>query len=196
MPVVKCDPTEARKRLEEAGVKIQDGNTEHELWRARHRNATAVAYDGKIVIQGKSPVDIQSHLEAGPEQAYLYFDGASRGNPGEAAVGWVLVGDGGIIAEDGQTIGKATNNQAEYDALLAGLEAAAAFGVETLTVHGDSELIIKQLTGEYQTRNPELKKRRVEVHELLQQFASWELSHVPREINDRADRLANEALDG
>lgn len=196
MPVIECDPTDARKRLEQAGIRIQDGNTDHERWRAEHGDATAVAYDEKIVIQGKSPIDIQSYLEDGPAHAYLYFDGASRGNPGESAIGWVLVGDGGILAEDGQKIGRATNNQAEYEALIAGLEAARKFGVQSLTIHGDSELIIKQLSGEYQTRNPALKERRVKARELLTEFDRWELSHVPREVNDRADGLANEALDG
>lgn len=196
MPVVECDPDEARQRLAAVGITIEPGNTSHEQWRATHGDATAVAYIDKIVVQGRSPYDLLAHLEEGPRRAYLYFDGASRGNPGPAAIGWVIVADGGIVAENGQQIGNATNNQAEYEALLAGLEAAVGMGIEELIVQGDSELIIKQVRGEYETRNPELRERRIRVNELLDELEAWELNHVPRGVNDRADKLANEALDG
>lgn len=196
MPVLECDPEAARDRLHEAGIRTESGNTDHELWRASHGDATAVAYEDKVVVQGRSPHDILTHLSDGPRRAYVYFDGASRGNPGPAAIGWVIVADGGIVAEDGRTIGRATNNQAEYAALIAALEAAAAAGVDDVTVQGDSELIVKQVRGEYEARNPELRERRVTVRELLEQFENWELRHVPRAVNDRADALANEALDG
>ena len=196
MPVIECDPDAARDRLHEAGISTEPGNTDHEQWRVTHGDATAVAYENKVVVQGRSPTDIMAHLTDGPRRAYLYFDGASRGNPGPSGIGWVIVANGGIVAENGKTIGEATNNQAEYEALIAGLEAALAAGIDELVIQGDSELIIKQVTGEYETRNPELRERRVTVHELLHQFDDWELRHVPRSVNDRADDLANEALDG
>lgn len=196
MPVLECDPDAARDRLHAAGISTEPGNTDHEQWRVTHGEATAVAYEDKVVVQGRSPSDILLHLTDTPQRAYLYFDGASRGNPGPSSIGWVIVADGGIIAEDGQTIGKATNNQAEYEALIAGLEAALAAGIDELVIQGDSELIIKQVSGEYETRNPELRERRVTVHELLTQFDDWDLRHVPRSVNERADELANEALDG
>lgn len=196
MPVVECDPDDARQRLVDAGVVIDPGNTEHERWRATHGDATAVAYEDKVVVQGKRPHDVVALLSDGPQRAYLYFDGASRGNPGPAAIGWVIVADGGIIAENGETIGQATNNQAEYEALIAALEAARAYGIDDIVVHGDSELVVKQVRGEYDTKNLELKERRVRVREILRGFEDWEITHVPREVNDRADELANEALDG
>ncbi|WP_267642537.1 ribonuclease HI [Haloarchaeobius amylolyticus] len=195
MPVIECDPEEARERLESAGATVTDGNTEHERWRAEYGDASAVAYDEKVVIQGAQPSDIEAVLRDGGGRAHCYFDGASRGNPGPAAIGWVIVTSDGIAAEGSERIGNATNNQAEYDALIRVLEAARDFGYDELEIRGDSELIVKQVRGEYDTNNPTLREKRVTVRELLSQFDSWTLSHVPREINERADNLANEALD-
>ncbi|WP_440771596.1 ribonuclease HI [Natronorubrum sp. DTA28] len=195
MPVIECDVEAARERLEEAGVTVESGNTDHERWRASRGGATAVAYDDKVVIQGGDPQDIEALLREGGGRAHAYFDGACRGNPGPAATGWVIVSGDGIVAEGGDRIGIATNNQAEYEALIAALEAASDYGFDELHVRGDSELIVKQVRGEYDTNNPELREKRVTVHELLAAFDEWTLEHVPREVNDRADELANEALD-
>ncbi|ELY45540.1 ribonuclease HI [Natronorubrum tibetense] len=195
MPVIECDVEAARERLEEAGVTVESGNTDHERWRASRGGATAVAYDDKVVIQGGDPQDIEALLREGGGRAHAYFDGACRGNPGPAATGWVIVSGDGIVAEGGERIGTATNNQAEYEALIAALEAAKDYGFDELHVRGDSELIVKQVRGEYDTNNPELREKRVTVHELLAAFDEWTLEHVPREVNDRADDLANEALD-
>ena len=195
MPVIDCDPEAARERLEAAGIDVRPGNTDHELWRASHADATAVAYEGKVVVQGGRPARLVGLLREGGGRAHVYFDGASRGNPGPAAVGWVLVTGDGIAAEGSETIGRATNNQAEYEALVRALEAAADFGFESVDVRGDSELIVKQVRGEWNANDPELREKRVRVRELLERFDEWSLEHVPREINDRADELANEALD-
>lgn len=195
MPVIECDPELARDRLEAAGVGVEPGNTDHELWRAERGGAVAVAYDDKVVVQGPSPTDITLLLEEGGGRAHVYFDGASRGNPGPAAVGWVLVTSDGIVAEAGERIGKATNNQAEYRALIRALEAARDYGFDEIDVRGDSELVVKQVRGEWNANDPTLREHRVRVHELLSAFDRWSLAHVPREINDRADELANEALD-
>jgi ribonuclease HI len=195
MPVVECDPAAARARLEDAGVDVASGNTDHELWRAEHAGATAVAYDGKVVVQGTSPDRLVGLLRDGGGRAHVYFDGASRGNPGPAAVGYAVVTGGGIVAEGGQRIGRATNNQAEYEALVTALEVAADFGFDEIHVRGDSELIVKQVKGAWNTNDPELRERRVRARELLDRFDEWTLEHVPREINERADQLANEALD-
>ncbi|MFC6826416.1 ribonuclease HI [Halopelagius fulvigenes] len=195
MPTVECDPEEARRRLEDAGVEVTDGNTEYERWRATHGDATAVAYDEKVVVQGARPTDLVALLESRGGRAHVYFDGASRGNPGPGAVGWVIVSADGIVGEGSDTIGQTTNNRAEYEALIRALEAAEKFGFDEVDVRGDSELIVKQVRGEYDTNNPELRERRVRVRELLERFDRWSLEHVPREINDRADSLANEALD-
>ncbi|MFD1562106.1 ribonuclease HI [Haloarchaeobius amylolyticus] len=195
MPVIECDVETARERLEDADVTIESGNTDHERWRASRGGATAVAYDDKIVIQGSDPRDLEALLREDGGRAHVYFDGGSRGNPGPAAIGWVIVTGDGIVAEDGETIGTATNNQAEYEALIAGLEAARDYGYDEVHVRGDSELIVKQVRGEYDTNNPELREKRVTVHELLSGFDEWTLEYVPREVNERADGLVNEALD-
>ncbi|MGQ3413349.1 ribonuclease HI [Natrinema sp. LN54] len=195
MPVIECDVETARERLEAADVTVDSGNTDHERWRASRGGATAVAYDDKVVIQGSDPRDIEALLREDGGRAHVYFDGGSRGNPGPAAIGWVIVTGDGIVAEDGETIGTATNNQAEYEALIAGLEAARDYGYDEVHVRGDSELIVKQVRGEYDTNNPELREKRVTVHEILQAFDEWTLEYVPREVNDRADGLVNEALD-
>ncbi|AQL41975.1 ribonuclease H [Halorientalis sp. IM1011] len=195
MPVIECDVAEARERLADAGVDVQEGNTDHERWRATHGGATAVAYDDKVVVQGDSPEAIEALLRDGGGRAHVYFDGACRGNPGPAAVGWVVVTGDGIATEGGERIGRATNNQAEYEALTKALEVAGDFGFETVEIRGDSELIVKQVRGEYDANDPELREHRVTVRELLAGFDDWSLTHVPREINERADELANEALD-
>jgi len=195
MPVVECDVSRARERLESAGATVEPGNTEHEHWRATLGGATAVAYEGKVVVQGSDPHRIVAVLGDGGGRAHLYFDGASRGNPGPSAIGWVLVSGDGIVAESGERIGRATNNQAEYDALIRGLEVAADYGFDEVHVRGDSELIVKQVRGEYDANDPTLREKRVRVRELLSRIDEWTIEHVPREVNGRADDLANEALD-
>ncbi len=196
MPVIECDVDAARDQLAAAGVDIAEGNTDHERWRATHGGATAVAYDDKVVVQGENTATLEAMLR-GDEggRVHVYFDGASRGNPGPAAVGYVLVDDSGIVAEGGETIGRATNNQAEYAALVRALEVATEYGFEEVQIRGDSELIVKQVRGEWDTNDPELREKRVRARELLMDVAEWDIDHVPREINDRADELANDALD-
>jgi ribonuclease HI len=195
MPVIECDPDAARARLHEAGVAVDEGNTDHERWRADHGGATAVAYDGKVVVQGATPTRLVGLLREGGGRAHVYFDGASRGNPGPAAVGWVIVTSDGVAAEGSERIGRATNNQAEYEALVRALEAAVDFGFDSLRIRGDSQLVVEQVNGAWDTNDPELREKRVRARELLREFDDWTLDHVPREINDRADDLANEALD-
>ncbi|MES3517628.1 MAG: ribonuclease HI [Natronomonas sp.] len=196
MPVIDCDPETAKARLEAAGVEIEPGNTDHERFRASRGQATAVAYDDKVVVQGAEPEHLLGVLSDGGSRAHLYFDGAARGNPGPAAIGWAIVTDAGIVATGSRRIGKTTNNVAEYEALLDGLGAAADRGFEELHVRGDSELIVKQIRGEYDTNDPTLREKRIDARELLRKFPEWSIEHVPREINSRADELANEALDG
>ena len=195
MPTIECDPDVARDRLERAGVDVTPGNTEYERWRAERGDAMAVAYDDKVVVQGARPTDITALISDGGGRAHVYFDGASRGNPGPAAIAWVVVTSDGIVGEGSERIGEATNNQAEYEALVRALTVAKEFGFDEVDVRGDSELVVKQVRGEYDTNDPELREKRVDVLELLDAFDRWSLAHVPREINDRADSLANEALD-
>ncbi|WP_435361308.1 ribonuclease HI [Haloarchaeobius sp. DFWS5] len=195
MPVIECDVEDAREKLESVGATVIEGNTPHERWRAEHGDASAVAYDEKVVIQGANPQDIEAVLREAGGRAHCYFDGGSRGNPGPAGIGWVIVTSDGIVAEGGERIGNATNNQAEYEALIKVLEVARDYGYDRVEIRGDSELIVKQVTGEYDTNNPTLREKRITVHELLAAFDSWSITHVPREINERADELANEAMD-
>ncbi|MDS0258020.1 ribonuclease HI family protein [Haloarcula sp. S1CR25-12] len=196
MPVIECDVGAARETLAEAGVTVADGNTDHERWRAEYGGATAVAYDDKVVVQGGDTAQLEALLRGDDGgRVHVYFDGACRGNPGPSSVGYVLVDDGGIVTEGSETIGRATNNQAEYAALVKALEVAADYGFDEVHVRGDSELIVKQVRGEWDTNDPDLREQRVRVRELLMTFDDWQLEHVPREINDRADDLANDALD-
>jgi ribonuclease HI len=196
MPVIDCDPEVARDRLAAEGIEIRPGNTDHELWRAEREGATAVAYEDSVVVQGSDPARLVGLLSDESGRAHVYFDGAARGNPGPAAIGWVLVTSDGIAAEGSERIGRATNNQAEYEALIHALEAALDYGFEELRIKGDSQLIVKQVRGVWDTNDPTLREKRIRVRELLDRIDEWSIDHVPREINDRADELANEALDG
>jgi ribonuclease HI len=123
-------------------------------------------------------------------------DGGARGNPGPAAIGAVVRGDGEILEERGKRIGRATNNVAEYRALLLGIELAAAHGATELELVGDSELIVRQVEGRYKVKDPTMKGLHSEVKAALQPFERWSIRHVRRESNADADRLVNAALDG
>lgn len=126
----------------------------------------------------------------------LYFDGGSRGNPGPAAYGWVLFGpDGEEAARDCETLGSATNNVAEYTGLVRGLEQALVQGATNLQVFGDSELIVKQLRGEYKVKNAALRPLYEEAVAMLRRLDRWQVRHVYRADNKIADGLVNEALD-
>ena len=124
-------------------------------------------------------------------------DGGARGNPGPAAVGVVVRnGTGEVLEERGETIGRATNNVAEYRALLLGIEMAAAHGASELELIGDSELVVRQVEGRYKVKDATMRELHTEVKRALQPFESWSIRHVRREQNADADRLVNEALDG
>lgn len=123
-------------------------------------------------------------------------DGGARGNPGPAAVGVVVrTQDGDVVAEAAETIGKATNNVAEYRALIRGIELAAQNGATEVELLGDSELVVKQVRGEYKVKDAGLKPLHAEVRAALSAFGSWSFSHVRREQNADADALVNQALD-
>ena len=123
-------------------------------------------------------------------------DGGARGNPGPAAIAAVVQDpDGGVLEERGEKIGRATNNVAEYRALLLGIERAAALGASELELVGDSELIVKQVRGEYKVKDPNMKPLHAAVMTALRPFDAWSIRHVKRDQNAHADRLVNEALD-
>jgi len=126
----------------------------------------------------------------------IHIDGAARGNPGPAAAG-VVIHDhqGRQILEVGYLLQPMTNNQAEYHALLLALQAADKWGDRQITVHSDSELLVRQLTGRYRLRSEELRPLFEQAQKLLLRFDNWQLNHIPRDANTRADQLANKALD-
>ena len=129
-------------------------------------------------------------------KARLSTDGGSRGNPGPAAYGYVLeTEDGTVLDARGETIGVATNNVAEYRALLAGLVAAIDRGVDELEVVSDSELLVKQMRGEYKVKNDALRELVEDAHALARRLAKISYTAVRREHAELADRLVNEALD-
>jgi ribonuclease HI len=126
----------------------------------------------------------------------LYCDGASRGNPGPAAAGVVLLDpQGGQQVRKGRYLGQTTNNVAEYQALLLGLEEAHKLGVQKLQVFADSELMVKQLTGRYRVKSPHLLPLWRQALLALKQFEAYVVAHVPREENRLADEAANRAID-
>jgi len=128
---------------------------------------------------------------------YAFTDGASRGNPGEAGIGIILKDEQGIILRRlSGFLGKATNNIAEYSALLACLKVAGETGCSRLVVHSDSELMVRQLKGEYRVKDATLKKYFEKAHNLLQSAPfTFQIKHVPREQNREADQLANLGID-
>jgi len=129
-------------------------------------------------------------------KARLSTDGGSRGNPGPAAYGYVLEAeDGTVLDARGEAIGTDTNNVAEYRGLLAGLEAALERGVEEIEVISDSELLVKQMRGEYKVKNEALRELVDDAHALADRLARVRYTAVRREHNELADRLVNEALD-
>jgi ribonuclease HI len=129
-------------------------------------------------------------------KATLYTDGGARGNPGPAAAAFVLEAeDGTVFDAHGETIGVATNNVAEYRALLAGLARAVEAGVDELDVVSDSELLVKQMRGEYKVKNRALQELSLEAARLGREIGKVSYRAVRREHNELADRLVNEALD-
>ena len=129
-------------------------------------------------------------------KAKLSTDGGARGNPGPAAFGYVLeTEDGHVLAAHGEAIGRATNNVAEYRGLVAGMEKAAELGVDELEVVSDSELLVKQMQGEYRVKNEALRVLWEDANDLERRFRRVRYTAVRRAHNELADSLVNEALD-
>ena len=127
----------------------------------------------------------------------VHVDGGSRGNPGPAAAGAVLsTPDGEVVERASVFLGYATNNVAEYEGLLLGLTRARELGADEIEVVNDSELVAKQVNGQYKVKHPDMKPLHARALAALGEFASWRVRSVPRAQNKEADRLVNEALDG
>jgi ribonuclease HI len=131
------------------------------------------------------------------EKCTIYTDGASRGNPGPAAIGVILKDESGAtVAQISQCLGVTTNNQAEYAAIIAGLEKAIELGIKNVQVKSDSELVVKQINGQYKIKHVALRPLYLKVVALTGQLESFGIAYIPREKNRLADALANKALDG
>lgn len=130
-------------------------------------------------------------------QALIHIDGGARGNPGPAAAGVCITTPDGSEAlhEAGYWLGKMTNNEAEYQGLLHALKAAADLQFEAIHIRSDSELMVKQINGQYRVKATNLKPLFAEATVLLARFDRWSIEHVRREKNKRADQLANRAMD-
>jgi len=125
----------------------------------------------------------------------IYADGASRNNPGQAAIGATIKGEQGqLITSISRRIGWATNNQAEYRAIIAALEKAIGLGAKQVELNSDSELVVRQINGQYRVKKAALKPLYQRVKELQGRLEGFKIKHVPRQQNKEADRLANRAL--
>jgi ribonuclease HI len=139
---------------------------------------------------------VETLFDAVAPEATLYADGGSRGNPGPAASGAVLVDpDGSLLAEVGEYLGIATNNVAEWTALVLGLEAAEKRGIRRLAVRLDSELVVRQLRGEYRVKHADLQPLHRRAIAVIRRFEHLDVQHVPRKQNVLADALVNRVLD-
>ena len=126
----------------------------------------------------------------------IHVDGASRGNPGHAGAGAIIKGPGGeVVGMLTRYLGKVTNNVAEYEALILALEEAQSLGCKIISVYADSELMVKQINGVYRVKNEGLKGLHAIARKLVDQFSTFRITHVKRELNGEADKLANEAID-
>ena len=126
----------------------------------------------------------------------IYTDGGCRHNPGPAAIGVVIQNASGITIDNiSRHIGPGTNNQAEYRAVIAGLEKAKALGADSVEIRADSQLIVEQLNGRYKVKEPTLKPLFQQAYDLSRRFKIFRIVHIPREMNREADKLASQALD-
>jgi len=129
------------------------------------------------------------------ERALIFTDGVAQPNPGQAGIGATIKDEQGKpIASISERIGYATNNQAEYRAIIAALEKAINLGISGVEIRADSELMVRQINGRYKVKNANLKPLYQQVKQLQSQFISFSITHVPREQNKEADRLAGKAL--
>ncbi len=160
---------------------------------------TAATLDGFPGMTRKELGEILSTaaelFEGTEEKAALWVDGAARGNPGQAGVGMVLEAGGKKVVSMGEYLGKATNNEAEYKALILGMKEAGRRGFSHLEVFSDSELMIRQMRGEYRVKSPSLQELYFQAVKSLEPFRQVVFHHIPREENRQADKMANMAID-
>ncbi len=161
------------------------------------------ALDAEILadlLDAREPIEELSssseHIEVREDLIFVHTDGACRGNPGPSGAGWVFSEPGGQVFRRGKAfLGRATNNEAEYVAVILALEDALKQGFQSLRLHADSELLVKQVNGIYRVKNPRIKELYTQLMALARKFKSFEAKHVRREFNAEADLEANRAID-
>jgi ribonuclease HI len=130
------------------------------------------------------------------KRVVIYLDGGARGNPGPAGTGYLIFdGKGRLLAREGRYMGFATNNVAEYTALVEALDRARQFGAQEIAIRSDSELVVRQLNRSYKVKDKKLKPLHERVRILLYPYSKVEIQHIPREENQEADELVNRAID-
>ena len=175
----------ARTSAEELEAAMNESRVEREQ-KKRQRAVAAERERAEVVAKA---------VEA-PPRVRLFTDGAARGNPGPAGAGAVIVSPAGhIMAKIGKFLGESTNNVAEYTGLILGLKRAKAMGIKELDVFSDSELLVRQLAGDYAVKAEHLRPLHDEARALLRGFSEVEIRHVPREENAQADLMSNRAID-
>lgn len=204
-----CTRTEAQKALQvlldtrsfSAAAKAVPGLTEDRLVDMLRAFLPVHSTSGEVENGGKRDQPLESEpdvvsIPGSGKKAILYTDGASRGNPGLAGAGFLLLNEKSALLDAGKLfLGERTNNEAEYEALIAGLKLARRSGCRELEVRADSQLMVRQLTGQYRVKNKRLIPLVLEVKKLASAFARVDYHHIPRAENSRADELANQAID-
>ncbi len=175
----------ARTSAEDLDAAMNESKAERE--QKKRQRATAAE---------RERAEVAAKVAEGPPRVRLFSDGAARGNPGPAGAGAVIVSPAGhIMAKIGKFLGESTNNVAEYTGLILGLKRAKAMGIKELDVFSDSELLVKQLAGEYAVKADHLKLLYDEARTLLKAFPEVHVAHIPREENKAADEMSNRAID-
>jgi ribonuclease HI len=182
--------TDVEKAAQRAAEEIDEAMDLSKAERERRRRE-------RVQAEERERLAVQAAEEAErARRTRLYTDGAARGNPGPAGAGAVILNpDGHVVAKIGKFLGDSTNNVAEYMGLILGLKRAKAMGIKELEVYADSELLVKQLLGEYQVKAEHLRPLHDEAKALLQAFSFIQLRHIPREENAQADAMSNRAID-
>lgn len=176
---------------------IKNKYNQVELWLTTHSAGRVTAMDHEFTQKIDAFLDKKdSKLSTEIKSAKLFTDGGSRGNPGPSATGVVILDmEDNVVKKSSKYLGITTNNQAEYRALLQGLDEVLSLGVEELSVYMDSELIVKQITGIYKIKNAELLPLYQKIKKLGEDFTKISFTHVPRAMNKLADGMVNECLD-
>jgi ribonuclease HI len=175
----------ARASAEELDAAMNESKAEREA--RRQKRAAEAEREREVAVAKEAEL---------PPRVSLFSDGAARGNPGPAGAGAVIVSPAGhIMAKIGKFLGESTNNIAEYTGLILGLKRAKAMGIKELNVFSDSELLVRQLRGDYAVKAEHLKPLHDEVQTLMKAFADVHVAHIPREENAAADEMSNRAID-